>query len=388
MILPVRTSIQPRRTPYANYALIVVNIIIFFFELTTNAQGNTVLRPWVHNFMLKPNNMELSQFISYAFLHGGWLHIIGNMFFLYIFGNNVNDKLGNISYICFYLAGGVASGLGHIILNASPVLGASGAVAAVTGAYLVLFPQSLITIIYWFFIIGTLEVPAIYFIALKLILIDNVITANTAQDIAYEAHLAGYGFGIVSMLVLIGIGVVSSDHFDLFSMLRQWNRRRKFKDVVDKGYDPFKGNISRKIKAKEVKLSPAEKKRKERIEQLRKEITSRMNQRNISAAADLYLQLMEIDENQVPPRKYLLDIANQLASESKHQQAARSYEKFLKHYGNYEYSDQVQLMLGLIYSRYLKKPDPARRHLKAAMEKLTDESQLDLCRKELSKLES
>jgi tetratricopeptide (TPR) repeat protein len=338
--------------------------------------------------MLKPTNMELSQFITYAFLHGGWLHIIGNMFFLYIFGNNVNDKLGNISYISFYLAGGVASGLGHILFNASPVLGASGAVAAVTGAYLVLFPQSLITIIYWFFIIGTLEVPAIYFIALKLILIDNVITASSQAAVAYEAHLVGYAFGITSILALIGIGAVSSDHFDLFSMLRQWNRRRKFKDVVSSGYDPFTGRTSRKIKAKEVKQSPAEKKRKQRIDELRREITSRMNQRNIPAAADLYLQLMEVDENQVPPRKYLLDIANQLASENKHRQAAKSYEKFLKHYGSYEYSDQVQLMLGLIYARYLQKPSQAREHLKAAMEKLSDESQLELCRNELSKLES
>ena len=118
MILPIRTSIRPRRTPYANYAIIAVNAVIFFLQYHTDPHtGGVDFRPWVLQFMLTPVRPYLWQFISYAFLHGGLMHIFGNMFFLYLFGNNVNDKLGTVGYLCFYLAGAVFSGVGHTILH-------------------------------------------------------------------------------------------------------------------------------------------------------------------------------------------------------------------------------------------------------------------------------
>ncbi len=211
MILPIRTSIRPRRTPYCNYVLIAVNVIIFLVTysprvvLVNGQPFQEPLRSWAELFMLTPTRPHLWQFVSYAFLHGGYIHIIGNMFFLYLFGNNVNDKLGSIGYLCFYLGGAVFSGIGHTLLNNAPAVGASGAVAAVTGAYLVLYPKTLITIVYYFIFIGTMELPAIYLIGLKMILIDNVII-RTTPGIAYDAHLAGYAFGIAASLLLLGRG--------------------------------------------------------------------------------------------------------------------------------------------------------------------------------------
>ncbi|MHC4691060.1 MAG: rhomboid family intramembrane serine protease, partial [Planctomycetota bacterium] len=198
------------------------------------------------------------------------------MYFLYLFGNNVNDKLGHTNYVLFYLAGAVLSGAGHIAFTkwfsagsfGTPLIGASGAVAAVTGAYLVLYPQTLITIIYWFFFIGTIELPAIYFIALKMILIDNLIVAN-APNVAYEAHLAGYAFGIISLLILLYTGIISSTGLDLSAMIKQWNRRRRYRDVVSTGYNPFDGTGAKKVKAKEIKKSPLQQQQLERIQQLR-----------------------------------------------------------------------------------------------------------------------
>ncbi len=108
MLLPIKTSIQPRRTPYINYAIIIINVMIFLLEYHVDPRsGSPVFRPWVRQFMLNSEQPYLWQFVSYAFLHGGLMHIIGNMFFLYLFGNNVNDKLGNIGYLSFYLAGAV-----------------------------------------------------------------------------------------------------------------------------------------------------------------------------------------------------------------------------------------------------------------------------------------
>ena len=120
-VLPIRTSIRPWRTPYTNYGLIAANLI--FFVLTwwphTNRFGVAeALRPWAIQLMLTPERPYLWQFVSYAFLHSGFAHIIGNMFFLYLFGNNVNDKLGHIGYLCLYLAGAVFSGFALALLTA------------------------------------------------------------------------------------------------------------------------------------------------------------------------------------------------------------------------------------------------------------------------------
>jgi membrane associated rhomboid family serine protease len=391
MLLPIRTSIRPRRTPYANYALIAINIFIFFLEYQTNPRtGQLGFRPWVEQFILRAQRPELWQFVSYAFLHGGILHILGNMFFLYLFGNNVNDKLGNIGYLCFYLAGAVFSGIGHIMVGGGNVLGASGAIAAVTGAYLVLFPQTLITVLYWFFFIGTIELPALYFIAFKLIIWDNIIEPKFAPPIAiaYSAHMAGYAFGIATMVVLHATGLISSSNFDLWAMMKQWNRRRRYRDVVSSGYDPYTGRTkTRQVKATEVKKTPLQQQTRKKTTQLRNEFSRRIQERNLPAAAKVYLELMNHDREQVLPRQQLLDIANQLAGENRHAESAQAYEQFLTHYSNYEYAEQVQLMLGLLYSRYLGQIEPAIKHLQAAAKNLTDPDQLKMCQDELADLQ-
>jgi len=401
-MLPIRTSIQPRRTPYANYALIAVNVIAFFLtygphpEIIGGQLATVPVHHWAKQFMLTPAEARLWQFLSYAFLHGGILHIFGNMFFLYIFGNNVNDKIGHLGYLFFYLAGAVFSGLGHAVIHSSssiPTLGASGAVAAMTGAYLVLFPQTLITVLYWFFFIGTVEVPALYFIIFKLVIWDNIFEPRFAPaNIAYSAHLTGYAFGIAATLVLLATGLLSGSSYDLWAMIKRWNRRRQYRDVVSSGYDPFTDQIGRKpIKVPELKKNrygQAQQQKEEKIQGLRNDISTRILERNLPAAAETYLELMRLDNNQILPRQHLLDIANQFASDNKPAEAAQAYEQFLTHYSNYEYVEQVELMLGLLYSRYLAKPQLAVKHLQAASEKLTDPGQLKMCKDELARLHS
>jgi len=381
-----------------NYALIVANVIIFLLQYQIAPDtGKLEFRPWVHQFMLTPVRLHLWQFVSYAFLHGNFWHIIGNMFFLYLFGNNVNAKLGAIGYTCLYLAGAVFSAVGHIVIGSlygssgleMPVLGASGAVAAVTGAYLVLFPQTLITVFYWaIFFIGTLEISALYFIGFKLIFWDNVFE-RSLPNVAYDAHLSGYAFGVLATMGALAVGLVGGTGFDLWAVTKQWNRRRRYRDAVASGYEPFSGQtMTKQVKVKEVKITAAQRQHEEKAKQLRGEISDRIAQRNLPAAAELYLELIELDSRQILPRQYLLDIANQLASESKHAQAAAAYEKFLAHYSNYEYIEQVELMLGILYSRYLNQPEQALKHLQAAAKKVTDPGQLQMCNDEIAKLQS
>ncbi len=390
MFLPIRTNVLPRRTPYVNYALIVVNVVVFMLQFEMNRQfGQVVFRPWVHRFMLTPGISPWWTFVTYAFLHHDFWHILANMFFLYLFGRNVNDKLGHWGFFVFYIFGAVAGGLGQAALRVSPptaTLGASGAVAAVTGAYLVLFPQTLLTIVYWFFFIGTIEVPALYFIALKLILLDNVLSRGSGS-IAYNAHLAGYAFGIGVTIVLLATGLVGASNFDLWAMLKRWNRRRHFRDVVAGGYDPFTGTGTRKpVVATPVKKTVAQMQQEAEVRELRTSINQRIMERNLAEAANLYVDLMKLDSGQLLPRQYLLDIANQLASDHCPSEAAWAYEQFLTHYGTSEHAEQVELMLGILYSRYLDKAEEAVKHLQRAAERLSDPSQVKLCQEELAHL--
>lgn len=392
-MLPIATSIVPKRTPYMNYFIITANIVIFLLSmhLVVDPQTRSYvldLRPWANPFMLLPDYPNTWQFVSYAFLHANLMHIVGNMFFLYLFGNNVNDKLGNIGYLCFYLGGAVFSGIGYTLISSNPILGASGAVAAVTGAYLVLFPNTLVTVVYWFFFIGTVEIRALWFIVLKLIFWDNILTADPRHGIAYNAHLAGYAFGIVSILGLLAMGLIESNFNDLWSMLRQWDRRRKFRDSVADGYDPYKGAVPRKKVSVKVEDTSQTDPRQQKIMDLRSQINEAMNNRNAPQAAALYCELIQIDSEQILPRQLQLDIANQLMSEGKWQFSAQAYQKFLTRYGNYEHNEQVHLMLGLLYSRYLGRPEKALEHLKKARNNLRDLGQKQMCQQEIERLEA
>jgi ribosomal protein L29 len=205
--------------------------------------------------------------------------------------------------------------------------------------------------------------------------------------VAYDAHLAGYAYGILITLGLLATRLVSTSNFDLWAMIKRWNRRRQYRDVVAEGYDPYTGTgARRRVEAREVPKSAAEVEKQARVDQIRHEISRWMGQRNVAAAADLYLELMRVDPEQVLPRQYLLDIANQLAGSRRSAEAAQTYEQFLAHYGDSEHSEQVELMLGILYSRYLQDPQRAIVHLQKAAGRLSDPTQLKMCRDELARL--
>lgn len=391
-MLPIRTSIEPHRTPYANYILIAANFLVFMLSYGPHQFGPMVepLRPWAQSFMLNPEHPYIWQFVSYAFLHGSLMHILGNMYFLYIFGNNVNDKLGNIGYLCFYLGGAVFSGLGHALIHPASVMGASGAVAAVTGAYLVLFPHTLITVLYFFLFIGTIEIKAMYFIAFKLIVWDNLVQKQVSQaNIAFDAHLAGYAFGIAVVLGLLATKLIDSGYGDLWGSLRQWNRRRQFRDIAGDGtYDSRGQAAERKSVSSTVTDAPGADPNAAKILGLRGQIGQAMNLHNTHDATGLYETLLSMDPRQVLPRQLQLDIANQLMADGKWPLSAQAYELFLTSYTNYEYTEQVHLMLGLLYGRYLNQADKALDYLSRAKDRLTDPGQKALCDQEITRLQN
>ncbi len=148
--------------------------------------------------------------VTHMFLHGGWLHVLGNMLYLWIFGDNVEERLGSLRYLVFYLVCGVIAAVGQGLIEPSPMVGASGAIAGVLGAYLVLFPGARVsTLVFLGIFISVVRLPAVIVIGFFVLiqLLDGlaqlrVAGAPSAEQVAYFAHLVGFGAGIVLVLLM------------------------------------------------------------------------------------------------------------------------------------------------------------------------------------------
>jgi len=205
---------MPSSRPWANYLLIFLNLVVFFAQLRNPSL--------MARYQLNGRALSLMQFLAYAFLHVGWAHLIFNMAVLYILGNDINMRLGQIGYLAFYLAGAVISGLGFVLAGGKDqsMVGASGAVGAVMGAYLVLLPRSNISL--WIGV-AWLEVPSMYFVIIFFCynLIMSLATAAAAQQVAYEAHVSGMVYGFLITTILLISRLLPRQGTDLLSILRQ-----------------------------------------------------------------------------------------------------------------------------------------------------------------------
>ena len=377
MLVPIRTDSPLRSTPYMNWSLIALNVLVFALQAMSPEKSQ--------RFLLNPRSPELIQYFSYQFMHGSFMHLAGNMLFLYIFGNNVNDKMGGLGYLAFYLAGGVAAGLGHVMTSPNaPVLGASGAVAAVTGAYLALFPRSNITLVYFFIFIGQFELASMYFILFFFLAQDVVmyvydLERGGGSHVAHAAHIAGTLFGFGVCLSLLAIKLLPRDQFDVVALIQRWNKRRQYRDMVAKGYDPFG------YAPKDARPEPPDAAT-QRAMDLRAEISEAVAHHKLDRAAALFLELKRLDPQQVLSRGVQLDVGNQLAHEGRYADAADAYEQLLRFYPNAEQVEQVELMLGLIYARYLGRYTRAKEVLQKALTRLHGEREVGLARAELERI--
>jgi membrane associated rhomboid family serine protease len=219
-MIPIRDINPSKKYPVVNNTIIGINILVFLLQLS---QGPDLDR-FVYLYGLVPARYSIPHvadyftffqqafsFLSFIFLHGGFLHLLGNMWSLYIFGDNVEDYLGPFRYIIFYLACGIASGVSHLVLNTTsniPTIGASGAISGVMGAYLILHPRSkILTLIPIIFIPWFVEIPAYFFIGFWFLL--QLINAAGSQGgtggIAWWAHIGGFIFGIIFLKLALKV---------------------------------------------------------------------------------------------------------------------------------------------------------------------------------------
>jgi membrane associated rhomboid family serine protease len=377
-----------RRIPWANWGLIAANILVFILTSYTSEASHGPLalhhgQPVRDIFALNPQSPALWQYFTYQFLHENWMHVLGNMLFLYIFGNNINDRMGNLGYLGFYLAGGVIAGVGHAMFDTAPVIGASGAVAAVTGAYLVLLPRSNITLLLFFIWVYPFEISSLWFVVFNFMQDVFGEKLGGRESVAHMAHITGTIFGVVLCLSLLLLHLLPRDQFDMFGLIARWNRRRQYRGMVSRGYNPFGYVPPQPVDVRGQQLDP----RTTRILEMRAEISEAIAHHNLPHAAYLFLELKKIDPTQVLSRQAQLDVANQLASQQLHLQAAEAYEQFLSHYPNFEQIEQVELMLGVIYARYIQQYERARQLLLRALARLHTEREIQWARSELTRIE-
>jgi len=215
-LIPLRDINPTERFAIITFCLILVNIAVFIFELTLGSRASEL---FVESFALVPARLFASPRVAGAvipveatlvtsmFLHGGFLHIAGNMLYLWIFGNNIEDATGRIRFIFFYLICGILAAYAHAYLNftsLTPMIGASGAISGVLGAYLLLYPRArVITLVFFGFYVRTVQVPAMFVLGFWFVLqfLSAMVSGGSAGGVAWYAHVAGF----ISGMLLIGL---------------------------------------------------------------------------------------------------------------------------------------------------------------------------------------
>jgi membrane associated rhomboid family serine protease len=212
-VIPIRDNIPSKTTPYVTWAIIAANCYVFYLEITAMSLGG--FDNFINHWAVIPAHLFAAPskywytLITAAFLHGGWMHIIGNMVFLYIFGDNVEDRMGHVKYLFFYILVGIlANGSQALVSQSSkiPLIGASGAIAGVLGSYFFFYPHSkILTLIPLGFFMRLVELPAFLFLGFWFLLqtlssagaYAGHGAAHQSGGVAFLAHAAGFVAGLV-----------------------------------------------------------------------------------------------------------------------------------------------------------------------------------------------
>ena len=384
LFIPIRAESATPRNPYTNVALITVNAALYLL-FNVQALGPKVAELSGY-FMLTSSDVHFYQFITYQFCHADLWHLAGNMLFLWVFGNSVNAKLGQVPYLLFYLGGGIFAGWGYCATagGAFTLVGASGAIAAITTAYMALFPRDHVIMLLWlFFFIRILRVPALILIGLKIILWDNILAPSIgpASNVAYQAHLAGYVFGFLGALLLLAVRAVPRDHFDILALFRQWRRRRAYAAAYasPKAQAQAQFGSAARIPPADARQRAREEQALDQVTSLRSAIAGHLAQGDTEAAIDAYQQLVQLDPNQCLSERDQIGMARLLYTDGRFPQAAAAFERFLQQYGHSSEAHEVRMLLGIVYARDLRQYEAAEKQLTAARPGLRDPNRQAQC---------
>lgn len=225
-MIPLRDDNPSQSTPYVNYVLITLNVVAFFFELTLGDRLDTLFDlfgvvpaqyysgdvPYVNAVLTWTVRDHIIPILTSMFLHAGWIHLLGNMLYLWIFGDNVEDRLGHLRYFVFYMLCGITGAMAHIYFSAGspvPTIGASGAIAGVLGAYVMMFPRARVAVLFFvFFFVDIIWLPAVLVLGGWFVIqfFDGTMAigadATMGGGTAYWAHIGGFAAGATLVWIM------------------------------------------------------------------------------------------------------------------------------------------------------------------------------------------
>ena len=203
-MIPLRSTERVHSTAFVTGTLIAINLAIFLYQ---TALPSYAQRDFIETWGIVPDRLRVITMVTSMFLHGGWMHLLGNMLFLWVFGRNMEDLIGGARFLTFYLACGILAAIAHVVVNIwspTPTIGASGAIAGVMGAYLIKFPRArIITLVPVIIFITTMEIPAwlllLYWFGLQFLgtLTETSYGASTGGGTAWLAHIGGFVSGML-----------------------------------------------------------------------------------------------------------------------------------------------------------------------------------------------
>lgn len=378
MLIPLATDRPNRRTPVVTQTLVALNLGVFIAMYLLPLLGvGTTEQIWRAGQVGGGRLIWYTLFTS-AFLHAGIVHILGNLITLWVFGPPVEDRFGRAWFLAFYLAAGAASGLAHALLERAPAIGASGAIAGVTGAFLVLFPASRIKCLMFFLIIGVVMVPAWFIIGLRIAFDLLSQSLGVRNNIANIAHLGGYGFGMSVAFALLWTGTLRREPYDLFTLLKARQRRAAIRAAVDAQAT----DRARKL----AKPDPEA----EELARRRAEVATHIAQDNLDAAADAYHALIDAYAHKpgagALSREAQLKLIAHLLGRDRRRLAARALEAFLTAYPADPEREELAILLARVSAHDLADPARARALLEPIANQSRDDRLRALAREELAAL--
>ena len=374
MLIPIRTSRELKRRPRVTGTLIILTMLVHLLGLVLEARWITSRQSIIAAGSLSAADFRPWTLLSYQFLHDPssiW-HLAFNMLFLWVFGSAVEDRLGHGGFACFYLLGGVAAGLAHMAWSPAPVIGASGAVAATTGAFAAFAPRARVQVLVLFFLITMISVPALWFVAFY-VAIDFLRSVGDllggGSRVAYVAHLAGYAFGFGVAVVLLATGRVPRDDFDIWFLFRQARRRAEFRRAT-RGtaagpWDAPTADTDRRLREQARRGTtatatdttpsiPPE------LAAHRRDIEQMVVSHRLEEAAAAYARLQQEHPAIVLTSYAQIDVANQLHAEGRAAEAAEAYRRLLSRSPAHPRGAEIRLLLAALTLRSLGKPAEAR----------------------------
>lgn len=392
MFIPIGDEDKTVRRPFVNYAIIALNSVLFL-ALAFRPDYHEIVR----EYGTVPSRLSVLNILTSAFLHGGPFHIIGNMLFLWVFGDNIEDRIGHILYVFFYLGGALSAGLVYALAHPGsdiPAIGASGAISAVLGAYMVMLPRVKVRIFYFvYYRAGTFALSAVYVIGFWVfmqVFYYFQLEAAGFGGTGYSAHLGGLGFGIA--MGFVGAYVLKSLRRDAMERIDKWHHERagvshSLASRPDSRYTARALQKQREFEARPDRRRGPRPITHNYVADAQANILDLLEQGETDRALEEYLALVRKFKFAVLPVIEQLRIADLFLTREEYRAAREAYERFLRRYPQNTHADDVRYNLAMLCAECVQDYGAARRLLKELVRKSDNPAKRAEYEEELKRVE-